>query len=382
MLTHLDNVKIFKSVDEIGKDLVDSLSHDDFYTYKALKTVENIHLYTFQPYKLDPFYVTVFDRGELIALAPCFLRSKDYYPSWKPNWLLRDKILALSNLVKLPLDRALLCDSPFWFRTRVLVEKSYDLRLALNQISKVFDFVCHKNKMSFSSFLAVSEYDRHLISSLEDAGYQKYPYETNFYLDIEWKSFDEYLERRHGSNQGSGHSIRREIRKCEENGVKIDMVSEFGELSQTLSNLYGNLYRKYSKQESPYDAAFYQRLNEFANDKIRLFVARKNGEVVAFSCCFLQGETLDVHHCGFNYEALGKNDYTYFNLCFYAPIKWSIEKGIKRIYYGSTMSDAKRKRGCKPERRFSFIKLQNSVSRNLAQALYTWTRRYPLALFI
>jgi predicted N-acyltransferase len=379
-LTKISNVKILKSVDEIGKDSIASLSGDGFYIYEWLKIAEKTQLYKFDhPFKLDPFYVAVFDRDELVALAPCFLRSNDHHPSWKPNWFLKDKIYALSSLVKLPLDRAMLCNSLLCFQSRVLIAKSYDGRSALNQISQVFDSICHKNRMLFSSFLSVSEYDRLLISSLEELGYQKFPHGMCSYLDIKWKSFDEYLERRHGSNQGSGHSIRREIRKCEENGVKIDMVSEFGELADTLSHLYANLIWKYYKQNSLYDAAFYRRLNEFAHDKIKLFVARKNGEVVGFSCCFQQGETLDVHHCGFNYRALGKKDYTYFNLCYYAPIKWSIEKGIKKICYGSTLPDLKRRRGCKPERIFSFIKLQNSMLRNLAGALYAWIQRYPIA---
>jgi predicted N-acyltransferase len=369
-LTQVRNVKIFKSVDEIGKDSIDSLSNDGFYTYGWFKTAENI-----QRHKLDPLYVTVFDRRELVALAPYFLRSEEYYPPWKPNWFLRNKILALGNLIKLPLNRVLLCSSPFCYRSTILVDKGYDRKKAVNQISNVFDFICQKNRMFFSAFLSVSEQDKLMVSSLEHLGYQKFPFETSFYLDIQWKSFEGYLERRHGSNQGSGHSIRREIRKCEENGVKIDVVSEFGELSETLSNLYANLFWKWNGQKPPCDEAFYRRLNEFANDRIKLFVAKKDGEVVGFSCCFQQGETLDVHHCGFNYGVLGEKDYTYFNLCYYAPIKWSIERGIKRIYYGGNLSNVKKRRGCKPERMFSFIKVQNSVVRNI----YALTQRKPLA---
>jgi predicted N-acyltransferase len=369
-LTQRLSVKIFKSVDEIGKNSIDSLSNDGFYTYEWFKTVENIPLF-----KLDPFYVTVSDRSNIVALAPYFLGFESYYPHWKVNWFLMKPILFLNSWVKLPLARGLLSYSPLCNRSRVLFDKSYDGRSALNQISKAFDHVCQTNGILFSSFLFVSEYDELLASSLEDLGYRKFLYETSYYLDIQWKSFDEYLERLHGSNQGSGHSIRREIRKCVEDDIQIERVSEFGDLSETLSKLYANLFWKWNKQKSPCDADFYRRSNEFASDKIILFVARKNGEVVGFSCCFQHGETLDVHHCGFNYEALGKKDYSYFNLCYYAPIKWSIEGGIKRIFFGGALDEPKKRRGCKPERMFSYIKCQNRVLGDYQ----AWTQRHPMA---
>ena len=225
----------------------------------------------------------------------------------------------------------------------------------------------------FSSFPFVSEHDKLLTSTLEDSGYQKFPCYTALNLDIQWKSFEEYSERIHGSNQGSGHSIRREIRKCEESGITIEVISEYKEVSEKLSSLYYNLFWKWNKQKSPCDVAFYRNSNEFASDNIRLFVARKGGEIIGFAFCLQQGETLDIHHCGFNYEVLGKRGYAYFNLCYYAPIKYSIEKGIKKIFYGGTLDATKKKRGCEPERMFSFVKCQNRLLRDYS----TLTRRHP-----
>ena len=152
-LTQVRNVKIFKSVDEIGKDSIDSLSNDGFYTYGWFKTAENI-----QRHKLGPLYVTVFDRGELVALAPYFLRSEEYYPPWKPNWFLRNKILALGNLIKLPLNRVLLCSSPFCYRSTILVDKGYDRKKAVNQISNVFDFICQKTECFSAHFFPFLRY--------------------------------------------------------------------------------------------------------------------------------------------------------------------------------------------------------------------------------
>jgi predicted N-acyltransferase len=358
------NVEVFKSVDEIGKASIDSLSNDGFYTYGWFKTVE-----TTPSFKLDPFYVTVFHAGKLVAVAPCFLDSGDYYfgyygPTVVP---LMKKILSLGGAGKLCKPHVLLCYSPDCLRSAILVEKRYDGISALKLISKTIDFICQKERILFSSFIFVSEHDGLLMYNLKDLGYHKFTYDKALYLDNQWTSFDEYLKTlgHHTSN-----NIRREIRLCRENGIEIELVSEFGELAETLSNLSANLVWKRNKEKNPYDTVFFRNLNEFARDNIKLFVARKNSEVVGFSWCLKQGDTLDVHRCGFNYNVLGKNDFTYFNVCYYAPIRWAIENNIKKMFYARALPELKKRRGMKPENLFSFVKYQNralSVYRTFAE---------------
>jgi hypothetical protein len=360
------HVKIVKSVDEIGKDSIDSLSNDGFYTYGWFKTVE-----TTSSFKLDPFYVTVFEGDKLVAFAPCFLDlGDDYFHYGGPKVVpLMKKLLSLGGAGKLWQAHMLLCYSPMCYRSRVLVDKIYDERVALNQVSKAIDFVCRRERILFSSFFFVSEHDRLLMSDLENLGYHKFHWDNTLYLDIQWASFDEYLKTLCARTRWS---IRKEIRKCMENGIKIELVSEFGELAETLSNLSANLFRKWGKEKSPYDVVFYRRLNEFARDNTKLFVAKKNSEVVGFSCCFQQGDTLDLNHCGFNYEVLGKTDFTYFNVCYYAPIRWAIENNIKKLFCARALPEAKKRRGFKPERVFSFVKCQNRALSVYATLLNTY----------
>jgi len=77
---------------------------------------------------------------------------------------------------------------------------------------------------------------------------------------------------------------------------------------------------------------------------------------VGFSLCLRQGDILDVWMTGFNYDVQSITDFTYFNLCYYAPIRWAIEQGVKKIYYPRGIEKVKLDRGCKPEETFSFVK--------------------------
>jgi predicted N-acyltransferase len=342
-------------VDDVGKTSLDSLSNDGLFTYGWLKTVE-----TSSSFNLDPYYVTVWEKNRLVAFAPCFLNLADDFSSYAgPTVLpLMKKLLSFGGSVGLWQSHRLVCYSPMCYRTRVLVEKGIDETSILRLVSGEVDFLCRRERILFSSFLYVSEHDRFLTSSLEGLGYQKYPYDDVLYLDINWTTFDEYLGslRHHVSN-----NIRREIRKCLESGIEIELVSEFGDLAETLSTFRGNLIWKRSRVTNPFDVVFYKRLTEFASDKVRLFVARKNGHIVGFCCCFQQGDTLDVNHCGFNYQVLGRNDFAYFNLAYYTPIKWAIENHIKKMYYARELPDLKKRRGLKPEKVYSFVKCQNRV---------------------
>ncbi len=162
-------------------------------------------------------------------------------------------------------------------------------------------------------------------------------------------------------------NIKRELKKSDENGVKIKTISEFGDLSSVLSNLYSNLYMKYNKRQSPYyDASFFESLSMHAADKTILFVATKNGKIVGFTLCMQQKENLEGFKCGFDYSACSTNDYAYFNLLYYAPIKWAIENGIKEVYYGAGMEEIKLRRGCTPDESFCFVKTHDGILDSLA----------------
>ncbi len=107
----------------------------------------------------------------------------------------------------------------------------------------------------------------------------------------------------------------------------------------------------------------------YSKEKIKLFIAKKNCEVIGFSLTLLQRGVLDVMMVGFNYSMQTETDFSYFNLTFYTPIKWAIENGVEKIYYRWSMEKIKLDRGCKPEETYSFTKYHNILLRALIRNL-------------
>jgi hypothetical protein len=116
---------------------------------------------------------------------------------------------------------------------------------------------------------------------------------------------------------------------------------------------------KFGTENSPFAAISYRELNTFARDITKMFVARKNGAVIGFCCCFTYGDMMEISHDGFDNDAVGKTDFTYFNVTYYAPIRWAIEHGVKRVFCARALPDVKQRRGFKPTQVTSFVKCQS-----------------------
>jgi predicted N-acyltransferase len=87
---------------------------------------------------------------------------------------------------------------------------------------------------------------------------------------------------------------------------------------------------------------------------------------------------MDVFMAGFDYSFQTKTDFTYFNLCYYAPIQMAIKEGIQKIYYRRKAEKVKLARGCEPEKTFSFVKCHN----NLLRTIINIAARTPIYFYL
>lgn len=350
-------VKVFQYIDQIGRDSIDLIADDPFFTYEWFKTLE-----TQRSFGNSPFYLAVYDEGKVIAVAPCFVDLTDnYFSSGPPVRYVMPflkEILNFGKRVGFCQEHILLCYAPSCGRTKILMAKNTSEKHILNLLVEKIDSICKAQRILFSSFLFVSEQDELLMNNLESLSFHKSPGIITFYLDVQWSNFEDYIKTLNKKNR---NTVRREIKKCAENGITIE-ESEVGDRSAKLSELLSNLTLKYDKNSTSFlSPDFFSKLNDYAKNKTKLFVAKKNSEVVGFSLILRQGDVLDVWMAGFKYDIQTNTDFTYFNLCYYAPIQWAIRVGIKKMYYRSKAEKVKLDRGCKPEKTYSFLKCHDEV---------------------
>jgi len=367
-------VKVFNTIDAIGKESIDSIADDAFFTYGYFKTLE-----TSRPFNITLFYLAVYDKDKIVAVAPCYVDLNDQFFTLEDKYPFMRKIMNLANRLGFYPNRLIVCTSPNSFHSRILLGKNAKRKVILDLIFRKIDDICRKERIFFSSLLFVSEFEGFLIRNLQDFGYLKFPSANTLYLDIKWSSFDDYLKSLESHKIRT--NVRREIRKCQQNEVTIAEEDEYGKLSTTLSNLHSNLFSKYNKGKvSPHQVSFFRKLSEYAKDKTKVFVARRRGKILGFSLCLQHKGVLDVHLCGFDYDAQKKSDYTYFNIAYYRPIKLAIEEGIKKIHFSISSERVKLKRGCKLEETYSFnrchIRLLNFFYSFYAKKKYSHYNAY------
>jgi predicted N-acyltransferase len=351
-------VKVFRSVDGIGRDAINSIADDAFFTYDWFKTLE-----TQKSFPVSPFYLAVYDDDRLIAFTSCFLDLSDAYFYVGPR--LRYAMPFLKNMLNFGRqhgfcqEHILLCYSPYSVRSRILQENNREEKLVFSLLANKIDAICKKERVLFSSFLFVSEFNEFLMENLQNFSYLKSPGITTFYLDVCWSSFEDYLK---SLKKKTAQNVRREMKRCAESGVTIE-EKEISSLSaKDFSDLSHNNNLKYDKNaRNIFDPSFFNRLNEFAGEKTVLFVAKKNNEVVGFCLVLRQGDVADVWMPGFRYDDLTNTDFTYFNVVYYAPIQWAIREGIRKMYFRNKAERVKLSRGCKPEETFSFVKCHDGI---------------------
>jgi uncharacterized protein len=337
-------LRVFDSVEKIGKESIDAISNDPFFTYGWFRTLE-----TLPSYCASPIYVTVYAGNELVAFTPSYLEL--FEPS-----AVATIIPSFINKVGYKV-RVLRCESPFCLRTKILTAKNIEEILVIDLLLGKIDAICREQRILLNYFSCVSQFDNALCEKLLTHRYLKRSSRTTFCLDIKWTSFDDYLASLKPKIKAN---VKREIKKCQENGVVIE-ESGLEVMSAKLPELYSNVSVKYKNISNIFDYYFFNSLNKHMRDKVHLCTAKKGGELIGFSLGLYHKEALDVMMVGFNYDFRTKTDFAYFNLCYYSPIQWAIEHGLKRLYYRNAAERVKVSRGCKREEMFSFVKYRNRL---------------------
>lgn len=363
----LKQVTVAHTVDDISES-IDRISNDSFFTYGWFKTLESFGRIP------DPFYLVFSQEGKTSGIAPCFVDKTDDFFSWGPNiFPFLHRVLHIGQRLRLFNKDVLLCYSPACCRTKVFVNSKYNNETILELFSAKIDAICKERKILFSSFLFVSEFDKILMNRLKDLNYSFFPNILTFYLHVEWSEFDDYLT---SLKPGMAKKIRREIKKCAEHGVIINEEPITQSLAEELSQLDANVFSKHSPSINyKLDTSFFLTLQKNAKEKIILFIARKDNKVVGFSLSLQHKDMLDVYMYGSDYSSQTNTFFTYFNLVYYKPIQFAIDKKIKKIYYRYYLAKSRLDRGCKPELTYSFIKCHHiflgpAINRLLRNNIY------------
>ena len=146
-----------------------------------------------------------------------------------------------------------------------------------------------------------------------------------------YAGFDDYLAAFRSKKR---NQIRRERRAVEETGVRTEVVSGDAigeELLEPMFRCYRATVDAHAFGRRYLSRRFFELLAERFRDRLCFVVARRGGRIVAGTTNVVKGDAFYGRYWG----ALEPIRHLHFDVCYYAPIEWCIERGIQRFEPGA-----------------------------------------------
>jgi predicted N-acyltransferase len=172
---------------------------------------------------------------------------------------------------------------------------------------------------------------RAALACFRRAGFACIPSMPATLLSISYASFDDYMSRALSGKMRK--DLRRKSRAAERSApIEMSVIDDIGTVIDEVYPLYLAVYERSKLRFEKLTKDYFCRLGRDMPDKVRFFIWRQNGRIVAFTLCMIEDETLYGEYVGFDYAiALDLHLYHY---AFRDVVTWAIANGFKT--FGST----------------------------------------------
>ncbi|MFL6515500.1 MAG: GNAT family N-acetyltransferase [Chthoniobacterales bacterium] len=161
-------------------------------------------------------------------------------------------------------------------------------------------------------------------------GYTRIPSMPLTRLELNFSSFDEYFAT---LGKATRKNLRRKFRDAELAGkIDLQIITDITPHVDEIYPLYLQVHERSSLKFETLTKEYFYRLSRDMSDRSRFFLWRKDGRIIAFSLCFVHGDTIYDEYLGMDYRvALDLHLYFY---TLRDIITWAIEQRLR--YYCST----------------------------------------------
>src|ERR1700747_3333558 len=180
---------------------------------------------------------------------------------------------------------------------------------------------------------------RELLKVFTNRNYQRVPGLPGVKLELDFSCFEEFMTKK--LSKVYRKNLRRKFKELAampavsfevHNGCTPKQVDE-------IFPLYWEVYQRAKLSFEVLNREYLIRLGQSMPDRIRLFLWRQEGRLVAFNISIVQDGVIDDLYVGFDYEAASKLN-LYF-LTWRDVIEWSVQNGIKTYRSGPHNYDPK-----------------------------------------
>ena len=132
-------------------------------------------------------------------------------------------------------------------------------------------------------------------------GYQRAPSMPAAHLELDFADFEEYMTRR--LSKVFRKNLRRKLRASESGApITMEVLTDAAHLVDDLHPLYRQTYERSDFQFEELNKAYFARIGQLLPDRVRYFIWRQEGRIIAFNLCLVHNGTLHDLDVGLDYS--------------------------------------------------------------------------------
>lgn len=301
-----------------------------------------------------PNHLTAWRGKRLVAAAPLYVKTHS------DGEFVFDRVWAqVARKLEVAYFPKMVGMSPFSPVTgyRFLIAPEEDQDHVTHTMLAAIDAFCLQHHISGCHFMYVAPEWRHQVLP---AGYIPWRHAMSFeWHNRGYPSFEAYLQT---FNANQRRNIKRERRMLRQEKILLEMVA--GEAIEPA--LLAQMYAYYASTNAKYGSwgckyltpSFFDGLHENYRHRLMVAAAFHEGDPdppAALSLFLVKGERLYGRYWGSRVAVPG----LHFNACYYAPMEWAIERGI-RLFDPGLGSTHKLRRGFKVVPSYSLHRFQDA----------------------
>ncbi len=179
---------------------------------------------------------------------------------------------------------------------------------------------------------------RELLECLVVRGYRRIPSLPAVRLDIAYRNFEEYLN--HALSRNARMHLRRNLRASERPpSIEVEVVHDVTPYIDLAYPLYRQVFERSAMRFELLSKAYFCELGRRMPDRVRFFLWRRAGRLVAFSTCMIEGDTFCAEYLGLDY-AVALDLHLYFRV-FRDEVSWAMANGFRWYRSGQLGYDPK-----------------------------------------
>jgi hypothetical protein len=169
---------------------------------------------------------------------------------------------------------------------------------------------------------------RTALSCFMERGFCRVPSMPMTRVSIDYASFDGYMTG--ALNSATRTKLRRKFRAAAAAAaIEVSIVGDITPMIEDVYPLYLNVYHRSKLHFEKLTKEYFCGLGTRMADKVRFFVWRQNGRIVAFTACMMQGDIFYPEYIGLDYTvALDLHLYHY---AYRDMVSWAIANGYKEL---------------------------------------------------